>query len=81
MRDGAFTARKRSQRSGHEGISMSGEFVVYIDAGTGTRGEWCDTCLTPGIFTIPLNRLHDDGVSTIGEIRRCTTCIPWEDDE
>jgi hypothetical protein len=58
-----------------------GEFVVHIDAGTGTRGEWCDTCLTPGIFTVPLNTLGNDGVSTIGEIRRCTTCIPWEDDE
>lgn len=47
---------------------------VFLPLATGTpvAGLWCDTCLLPSRYEVPVYVLGDDGPSQIGTAGGCT---------
>lgn len=54
---------------------MTGQYyariTVHITAGTPTTGLWCDTCLLPSRYEIPLYVLGSEGPRQVGLVNRC----------
>lgn len=53
-------------------------YILHVTAGTPVTGLWCDTCLFPARFTVPLYVMGDDGPREIATMARCRNCQPEE---
>lgn len=45
--------------------------AMHLALGTPTTGLWCDTCLLPSRYEVPLYVLSDDGPINVGVFDRC----------
>jgi len=48
--------------------------IVPLAPGTPITGVWCETCLLPSRYAVPIYALGSSGPSRIGTASRCEGC-------
>lgn len=48
--------------------------AMPLTIGTPVTGLWCDTCLLPSRYDVPLYLLDDDGPINVGAFECCDGC-------
>ncbi|HWV47384.1 MAG TPA: hypothetical protein VN039_15410 [Nitrospira sp.] len=56
-------------------IWRDGDCRVNINFGTPETGHWCDRCMKPSVYVMPLTALRPDGVKDLGaQAVKCLDC-------
>lgn len=48
--------------------------IFHVTAGTPIVGLWCDTCLLPSRYEVPVHAMSEDGPWQIGLVNHCNEC-------